>query len=156
MEKSSGGRDRTFHPVIRQFDIKDLPELMEIDREVGGGYSPELLMTFHEYHPQTMLVAEAAGVVVGVVIGFKHTPLEGRIFWLAVRPAYQGRGIGRRLLSEILRIFSRLGALSATLEVRIGNRRAQKLYTSMGFVVDNVIPSYYSDGEAALIMRRIL
>ncbi|MDI9617399.1 MAG: GNAT family N-acetyltransferase [Methanothrix sp.] len=156
MDRSSDGWDRTFRPVIRQFDLKDLPAIMEIDREVGGGYSPELFMTFHEFHPQTMLVAEVAGGVVGVVIGFKHTPLEGRVFWLAVRPAYQGRGIGRSLLSAILRLFSRLGAVSATLEVRIGNRRAQSLYASMGFVVDNVIPSYYSDGEAALIMRKIL
>lgn len=156
MDRSSGGRDRILRPVIRQFDLKDLPAIVEIDREVGGGYSPELFMAFHEYHPQTMLVAEAAGGVVGIVIGFKHTPLEGRIFWLAVKPAHQGRGIGRSLLSAILRIFSRLGAVSATLEVRIGNRRAQSLYASMGFVVDNVIPSYYSDGEAALIMRKIL
>ncbi|ABK14185.1 MAG: GNAT family N-acetyltransferase [Methanothrix sp.] len=156
MERSSCGGDRRFRPVIRQFEIKDLPELMEIDREVGGGYSPELFMTFHEYHPQTMLVAEIDGKVVGVAIGFKPTPFEGRVFWLAVRQAYQGHGIGRSLLSAILRIFSRLGALSATLEVRIGNRRAQKLYASMGFVVDNVIPTYYSDGEAALIMRKVL
>ncbi|MCX8207349.1 MAG: GNAT family N-acetyltransferase [Methanothrix sp.] len=156
MDRSSDGGDRIFRPVIRQFDIKDLPAIMEIDREVGGGYNPELFMTFHEFHPQTMLVAEVAGGVVGVVIGFKHTPFEGRVFWLAVRPAYQGRGIGRSLLSAILRLFSRLGAVSATLEVRIGNRRAQSLYASMGFVVDNVIPSYYSDGEAALIMRKML
>lgn len=156
MDERTGVGDSRLRPLIRQFEMKDLPELMDLNKEVAGGYTLDLFLTFHEYHPQTMIVAELAGKIVGVVIGFKHTPLEGRVFWLAVKPAYQNRGIGRLLLSYILRIFSRLGAVSATLEVRISNKRAQKLYTSMGFYVDSVIPSYYSDGEAALIMRKSL
>jgi ribosomal-protein-alanine N-acetyltransferase len=140
--------------VIRRFEPRDLKQVLELDREVFGGYDPEVFTSFYEYHPQTVLVAEHHGEVVGFIIGFKHTPLEGRIFWLAVRPGYQSQGIGRRLMTTMLEIFRRLGAISATLEVRMSNRKAQGLYASLQFIMDQIIPGYYSNGEAAIIMRR--
>jgi len=101
-------------------------------------------------------VAEIDGRVVGFALGFKHTPLEGRIFWLAVRPGHQSQGIGRRLLNSLLRTFRFMGALSATLEVRISNKKAQSLYSSMGFDMVTIYPGYYSNGEPAIIMKRRL
>ncbi|NYT02549.1 MAG: ribosomal protein S18-alanine N-acetyltransferase [Methanosarcinales archaeon] len=142
--------------IIRQFEPQDLPQVMDLDREVFGGYSPQIFTTFYEYHPRTILVAESSGRLAGFILGFKHTPLEGRVFWLAVRSTYQGRGVGRRLMLSLLKIFRQLGAVSSTLEVRISNRKAQALYTSLGFEPEGVCPGYYSDGEAALIMRRRL
>lgn len=152
----SSGRPEASPILIRRFLPGDMKEVMELDREVFGGYDPQIFAAFYEYHPATILVAEAFGRVVGFIMGFKHTPLEGRIFWLAVRPGYQGHGIGMRLLSSLLSTFRRLGALSATLEVRISNRKAQALYASMGFHSEGICPGYYADGEAAMIMRRRL
>jgi ribosomal-protein-alanine N-acetyltransferase len=142
--------------VIRKFRPGDLADVLDLDREVFGGYDPSIFTAFYECHPRTTLVAERMGSVVGFVMGFKHTPLEGRVFWLAVRPAYQSQEIGRRLLATILRIFRMMGAVSATLEVRISNKRAQALYTGMGFHMTSIVPGYYSDGEAAIIMKRSL
>jgi len=142
--------------LIRQFRPHDLSDVMDLDREVHGSYDPQLFVSFYELHPRTLLVAEQQGRVVGFILGFKSHPLQGRIFWLAVQPAYQGQGLGRRLLTALLTIFRRLGAPTATLEVRISNSQALALYTSMGFEPVTVIPSYYGDGEAALIMQKRL
>lgn len=142
--------------VIRIFKPGDLGQVMELDHEVFGGYDPMVFTTFYEYYPKTTLVAERLGTVVGFILGFKHSPLEGRVFWLAVKPGYQGRGIGRRLLTTMLKLFRMMGSMSATLEVRISNARAQTLYTNMGFVMTSISPGYYSDGEAAIIMRKSL
>ncbi len=131
----------------------DLETALEIDREVFGGYDPAIFAAFYEYHPGSTLVAEAGGAVVGFILGFKHTPFEGRVFWLAVRPGYQSRGIGMRLMLEILRIFRHMGALNATLEVRVSNKKAQSLYSNLGFHMTGIFPGYYSDGEAAIIMK---
>ena len=87
------------------------------------------------------------------ILGFKHAPFECRVFWLAVKPGYQCRGIGMRLMLGILKIFRHMGALSATLEVRVSNKKAQALYSTLGFQMIGIVPSYYSDGEAAIIMR---
>ena len=54
---------------------------------------------------------------------------------------------------EVLRSFRQIGAMSATLEVRVSNRKAQNLYTLLGFRMVGICPAYYADGEAAIIMR---
>jgi ribosomal protein S18 acetylase RimI-like enzyme len=54
---------------------------------------------------------------------------------------------------DVLRIFRQMGALSATLEVRVSNKKAQALYYTLGFQMFGIVPAYYSDGEAAIIMK---
>jgi ribosomal-protein-alanine N-acetyltransferase len=144
------------HLVIRRFLPEDIAPALDIDAEVFGGYDPSIFITFYEYHPRTTLVAELQGEVVGFLLGFKHTALEGRIFWLAVRPSHQNRGIATRLLLEELRILRQMGAVSATLEVRVSNQKAQSLYSALGFEIAGICPSYYSDGEAAIVMKKRL
>lgn len=140
--------------IVREFDPKDLASVLALDRDVLSYYDPEIFLTLYEYYPQTLLVAVIGNRIVGVAVGFKHTPLEGRIFWLAVSPMYQNHGLGRRLMTMLLKRFKRLGAITATLEVRTSNRAAQALYISMGFELVGIVPGYYEDGEAAMIMRR--
>ena len=139
--------------MVRRLQPKDLEVALEIDREVFGGYDPAIFSAFCQYHSYSSLVAEVGGKIAGFVLGFKHTPFEGRVFWLAVRPCFQGLGVGLRLMLEVLRAFRRMGALSTTLEVRVSNKKAHSLYSMLGFRMIGVCPAYYSDGEAAIIMR---
>ena len=139
--------------VVRRFLPGDLEAALEIDRQVFGGYDPAIFTAFYEYHGGSSLVAEVSGIVAGFVLGFKHTPFEGRVFWLAVRPGFQSRSIGMRLMLEVLQTFRQMGALSATLEVRVSNKKAQSLYSMLGFRMIGISPAYYSDGEAAIIMK---
>lgn len=139
--------------VVRRLRPEDLKAALEIDREVFGGYDPAIFSAFCQYHSHSTLVAEVGGSMAGFVLGFKHTPFEGRVFWLAVGPGFQGRGVGLRLMLEVLRAFRQMGALSATLEVRVSNKKAQSLYSMLGFRMIGVCPAYYADGEAAIIMR---
>ena len=139
--------------VVRKFLPDDLQAALEIDRDVFGGYNPAIFTAFYEYHSVSTLVADLGGTVAGFVLGFKLTPFEGRVFWLAVRPGFQNRGIGTRLMLEVLRSFRQIGAMSATLEVRVSNKKAQSLYSMLGFRMIGICPSYYTDGEAAIIMR---
>lgn len=139
--------------LVRRFLPGDLEAALEIDREVFGGYDPAIFQAFCEYHGGSSFVAEVGGIVAGFVLGFKHTPFEGRVFWLAVRPAFQSRSIGMRLMLEVLHAFRQMGALSSTLEVRVSNKKAQSLYSMLGFCMMGIIPGYYSDGEAAIIMK---
>jgi ribosomal-protein-alanine N-acetyltransferase len=141
---------------IRRFEPCDFSEAVSLDAEAGGDHDPYLLTFFFENYPTTFLVAEKGGRVVGMVLGFRQSPLEGRIFWLAVRSERQGQGVGGRLLTELLEIFRRLGVMEVILEVRAGNKRAQSLYHDLGFEIVTACKSYYPDGEGAIIMRRSL
>jgi ribosomal-protein-alanine N-acetyltransferase len=78
---------------------------------------------------------------------------EAHVTTFAVLPAYRRRGIGGLLLSDLMRLSADLGAVVCTLEVRLSNAAARKLYQEFGFKPVSVRPRYYSDnGEDALIM----
>ena len=79
-------------------------------------------------------------------------PYEYEVHTIGVDPAYQGRGIGRRLLEELLR-FADGGAVY--LEVRTDNEAAIGLYTSVGFEQIGLRRRYYRvSGADAYMMRR--
>jgi ribosomal protein S18 acetylase RimI-like enzyme len=68
-------------------------------------------------------------------------------------PAWRRQRIGERLLLAFLDIAVDQGAHEATLEVRLSNLAARKLYEKYGFRPVGLRPRYYSDdGEDALIM----
>jgi ribosomal protein S18 acetylase RimI-like enzyme len=58
---------------------------------------------------------------------------KAAVLSLAVDPAWQGRGIGRRLLATALERLRALGAPRVRLEVRPDNLVARRLYESVGF-----------------------
>jgi ribosomal-protein-alanine N-acetyltransferase len=81
---------------------------------------------------------------------------EGHINTLAVHPEWRRRNIGERLLQAMLAKAVALQAISATLEVRVSNLAAQRLYQKFGFVEVGRRKRYYRDGEDALLMTKLL
>ena len=78
---------------------------------------------------------------------------EAHITTFAVHPAWRRQRIGEQLLLALLDIAIARHAREATLEVRLSNMAARKLYAKYGFRPVGVRPRYYSDdGEDALIM----
>ena len=79
-------------------------------------------------------------------------PFEYEVHTIGVDPAYQGRGVGRRLLDELLNFAA--GAV-VHLEVRTDNAPAIALYRSVGFTQVGLRRRYYRvSGADAYTMRR--
>lgn len=78
---------------------------------------------------------------------------EAHITTFAVLPLWRRRGIGGRLMIELVQLAKDLGARIMTLEVRLSNGPARALYGQFGFRPVGIRPRYYSDNrEDALIM----
>lgn len=78
---------------------------------------------------------------------------EAHITNIAVRTAYQGRGLGEYLLIATFDLANDLHATFLTLEVRVSNVIAQQLYAKYGFVQQGIRKAYYLDNrEDAYIM----
>jgi ribosomal-protein-alanine N-acetyltransferase len=78
---------------------------------------------------------------------------EAHITTFAVHPDHRRRKIGERLLQRLFEIAEDVGAEWMTLEVRVSNLAAQKLYEKYGFRRAGIRRHYYSDNnEDALIM----
>ncbi|ETW21208.1 ribosomal protein S18-alanine N-acetyltransferase [Mycobacterium gastri] len=79
-------------------------------------------------------------------------PYEYEVHTIGVDPAYQGQGIGRRLLNDLL-AFADGGVVY--LEVRTDNEAALALYRSVGFEQIGLRRRYYRvSGADAYTMRR--
>ncbi|MBI4504342.1 MAG: ribosomal protein S18-alanine N-acetyltransferase [Chloroflexi bacterium] len=78
---------------------------------------------------------------------------EAHITTIAVHPKLRGHGLGEVLLVAMFDIAEAIGARWLTLEVRVTNFVAQRLYRKYGFSEQGVRKRYYSDnGEDAQIM----
>lgn len=104
-------------------------------------------------------VAEADRRVVGWSVVFvrqHHRHRSGRIYNLAVDPAYQGRGIGHRLAKHVLDEMAGIGVRNVYLEVRCDNAGAVSLYGRLGFSVIRRLVDYYGPGVHGLSMKLAL
>ncbi len=78
---------------------------------------------------------------------------EAHVTTFAVHPRHRRQRIGERLLLALLDLSIDRRAREATLEVRLSNLPARRLYEKYGFRPVGIRPRYYSDdGEDALIM----
>lgn len=82
---------------------------------------------------------------------------DAHITNIAVIPEYQGRGVGSFLLTEIEQYARKNKCDRISLEVRLSNRDAQRLYRQLGFVSRAIKTAYYTEGnEDALDMVKFL
>ena len=98
------------------------------------------------------LVALYNNEIVGYV-GMWHVVNEGHITNIAVKNEYRNQGIGDKLIKELINIAKEKEMIGITLEVRMNNLSAQKLYSKNGFKVEGIRKNYYKDTrEDAIIM----
>ncbi|ACS34557.1 ribosomal protein S18-alanine N-acetyltransferase [Thermococcus gammatolerans] len=139
--------------TIRPARLFDISEIMRIEREsFREAYPRGLFLVFLENNPETFLVAEYNGKVIGYVMAYLRPDLEGHIMSIAVDERYRGNGIGSALLTEAINRLIARGARYIGLEVRVSNEKAIKLYERFGFRKVKRIIGYYSDGEDAYYM----
>ena len=137
----------------------DVDRCAELERELFPGDDPWKADAFlaeldlgHLYR-----AARIDGVLVGyaglALLG-RPPHLEAEVHTIGVDPAYQHRGIGRRLLRELL-AHADANAADTFLEVRTDNEAAIGLYRGEGFEVLGTRRRYYRpSGADAYTMRR--
>ena len=78
---------------------------------------------------------------------------EAHVTTFAIHPDWRRRRLGERLLLALLDAAIDRRAAEATLEVRLSNLAARRLYEKFGFRPVGIRPRYYTDNnEDALIM----
>lgn len=100
------------------------------------------------------LVAMAGNVVAGYV-GSQTVLGESDMMNLAVHPEFRRQGVARDLVLALVEGLNQRGSHRLTLEVRVSNNPARKLYENLGFVQVGRRPNYYQHPrEDGLILRK--
>jgi len=93
------------------------------------------------------------------IVGYILVALQVDVWHIlnvTVHPLHRGRRIGDALVRSAMTVGDRREHAGFTLEVRVSNDRAIRLYQRLNFVSHGVRPGYYSDnGEDALIMWKL-
>ena len=106
---------------------------------------------FFGYH-DTISEQHSEDIIVGFVGGWIMVD-ELHITEIATRASYQNQGIGHLMLIAIIETAYALKARIGTLEVRVSNVTAQRIYDKFGFVKVGFRKAYYNDNkEDAIIM----
>jgi len=79
---------------------------------------------------------------------------ELHITFLAVHPIHQRKGIGKFLLSDLIKRSKSLQINHIHLEVKDNNEDAKAFYKSMGFKTVGNRSNFYKDGSDALILNK--
>jgi ribosomal-protein-alanine N-acetyltransferase len=139
---------------ITRMKRRHLKGVMAIERQVyPRPWSPSLFLSeMSETDNRAYLVARTSRDVVGYggVICYGD---EAHVTTIAVDPAHQRRKIGTRLMYELMREAIDMGARAISLEVRMSNWGAQRMYGRFGFRPVGVRKGYYQEtSEDALVM----
>jgi ribosomal protein S18 acetylase RimI-like enzyme len=121
----------------REFSNSDYDAALELWQRVEGleiaeGDDREGVAHFLARNPGLSRVAAAGAAIVGIAL-CGHDGRRGYIYHLAVDPAYQARGLGKRLMNECLDGLRRAGLKRALILVANDNARGRKFWRRCGW-----------------------
>lgn len=131
------GRNMRDKIETREFAIEDYDAALELWQQVEGleiaeGDDKEGVAQFLARNPGLSRVAADGSAVVGVAL-CGHDGRRGHIYHLAVDPAYQGRGLGKRLLDECLEGLRRAGIKRVIIMVADDNPSGREFWKRSGY-----------------------
>lgn len=114
-------------------------------RNLPENYSMNMWENHLRSHPYHSFVLTDGSIIHGYLLSDGNTILS-----FAVDELYRGQGYGHALMEKFFSCHN--GPIS--LQVRVSNLKAQKLYRQFGFAITDTLKGYYQDGENGLLMTR--
>jgi ribosomal-protein-alanine N-acetyltransferase len=139
--------------LIRPASFDDISSIVEIENKTNQmpWTKAQFLSSMEVGHYSVVMHKDSD------ILGFAiYSPIipESHLLNIAIDPAYQGKGLGDKLLQQIILQNRTIGVKTISLEVRVSNLPAINLYEKRGFLKDAIRPDYYSGSpkEDALLM----
>ncbi len=139
--------------LIREMKADDVEIVSKIESEVFSmPWSAKDFLEMVEADYAYYYVAEVDGEIAGCC-GIRNIAGEGEITNVVVAPPYRKKGIALKMMEYMLEKAVEVGIGDCTLEVRVSNQPAIRLYERLGFKGEGVRPHFYDKpDEDALIM----
>jgi ribosomal protein S18 acetylase RimI-like enzyme len=144
--------------TVRGARSDDEDALLAVDRAAWSPYSspapglPEGPFFNERTQPEDVLVAEFEGRIVGYgkINHPTELPASEHVWYvsgLAVDPQFEGRGVGRALMEELIELARERGGRRMTLRVFAPNERARRLYERLGFETEGILRGEFMVGD---------
>lgn len=128
--------------IVRSFRSEDEAAVVELWQRCGlvhpANDPRKDILRKSKVRPDLFLVGTLEEkIVASVMVGYEGH--RGWINYLAVRPDYQKRGFGRKLMEAAERALRAEGCAKINLQVRTANAEVLAFYRAIGFVKDDVV-----------------
>ena len=138
---------------LHQFEEGDLDSLMEfLDDNLTENYRKEVFLNIKKKWPDGFLLIKYQQKIIGVGCGAILPNEKLRVLIIALEKKYQGRGLGTKLMDQMISAAMIFGITKVTLEVR-KDSQAINFYRKLGFSSVDVLPCYYQDGCDGIVME---
>ena len=140
---------------LRRLSVRDLDAIEEIEKRAYRTPWSRSMFASELAKPTSICIGAFEGDrLVGYVINSRYVD-AWHVMNVAVDPERQRRGVATTLLERLFELTRDDERRGYTLEVRVSNAGAIKLYEDLGFRPRGVRRGYYTDNrEDALIMWR--
>jgi ribosomal-protein-alanine N-acetyltransferase len=136
---------------FRPMAADDIPTVLDIERRTyPQPWSEGIFLDELSQPGRIYLVAEIEGEMIGFA-GLMLVEDDAHVTTLAVDTVARQRGVGTRLMLELIAAGLERGARNLTLEVRATNEGAQRLYNRFGLAAVGVRKHYYRDDDAVIM-----
>ncbi len=131
---------------IRKFVAGDINKILEIEEQAfpKTPYTKEAFLNYANRLPDSFIVVESGKDIVGYII----FDMSGHVHSTAVKTGYRKKGFGKELFAHALMCVEK----KLWLEVRSKNRAAIEFYKRMGMKIVNIIPGYYGNDDALILV----
>lgn len=139
--------------IIEELEEKDVEAVSAIEaRTFSMPWSAKDFLQMINDKNALYLTAKNDGIPIACC-GVRNILGDGEITNVVVDEPYRGKGIGSRMLSELLQKGKQMGIEAFTLEVRKSNEAAISLYEKAGFITEGIRKNFYEKPvEDGLIM----
>jgi len=146
---------------IRPAKVSDAVFIRALSRKAFQQYGPyeDLLLNWFLSGIGATFMALVGKRVAGYVMlerigGEATSPRVSEVLAIAVEPWARNRGVGDRLMGEIIRKAEERFVESLVLHTAVDNLTGQSLFRKHGFVVYGIERGFYPEGQDALVMQR--
>ncbi|WP_167849978.1 ribosomal protein S18-alanine N-acetyltransferase [Galactobacillus timonensis] len=144
--------------MIRRLTMDDLDAILHLESDAfpkDPWPKKEIVYELQE-NPYALLAGEERN---GRLVGYCDLWImyeQAQVANIAVSPSVQRQGIGASLMDWMVSAAIEAGCENLSLEVRLSNLPALRLYEKYGFLQANIRRHYYEDGEDAYLMVKPL
>jgi ribosomal-protein-alanine N-acetyltransferase len=141
---------------VRRLDVRDLDQVEVIERASYPTPWSRSMFAAELRKPSALALGayDEGGELVAYAFASRYVD-AWHVMNIAVTPEHRRQGIATRLLERLFEVTAADQRRGYTLEVRVSNHDAIRLYERLGFEARGIRRGYYTDNrEDALIMWR--